>query len=113
NTTGAAWLPQPSDWDGYSRDAQVGVPGSTLEFYREALRLRREHTLGLGSVTWLEGFADSVVAFSNGPVTVIANTGDTAVRLPAAFAGADLLLASGHFDGTSVRADSTIWVRTP
>jgi alpha-glucosidase len=113
NTTGAAWLPQPSDWDGFARDAQVGVAGSTLELYREALRLRREHTLGLGALTWVEGFPESVVAFSNGPVTVIANTGDTSLVLPAAFAGADLLLASADFDGASVSADSTIWVRTP
>jgi alpha-glucosidase len=113
NTTGAAWLPQPSDWDGFARDAQVGVAGSTLELYREALRLRREHTLGLGALTWVEGFPESVVAFSNGPVTVIANTGDTSLVLPAAFAGADLLLASADFDGASVSADSTIWLRTP
>jgi alpha-glucosidase len=113
NTTGAAWLPQPSDWDEYARDAQVGVAGSTLELYREALRLRREHTLGLGAVTWLGGFPDSVAAFSNGPVTVIANTGGSPVALPAAIAGADLLLATADFDGASIDADSTIWVRTP
>jgi alpha-glucosidase len=113
NTTGAAWLPQPDDWDGYARDAQVGVVGSTLEMYRTALQLRREHTLGLGSLDWVEGFPESVAVFSNGPVTVIANTGDIAVPLPAEFAGADLLLASAEFDGASVAADSTIWVRTP
>lgn len=113
NTTGAAWLPQPSDWDSYARSAQAGVAGSTLELYREALRLRREHALGLGTVIWLNGFPESVAAFSNGPVTVLANTGDSAVTLPPAFAGADLLLASADFDGASVAADSTIWVRTP
>ncbi|MET4639979.1 alpha-amylase family glycosyl hydrolase [Mycetocola sp. 2940] len=113
NSTGTTWLPQPSDWDGYARDAQAGVAGSTLELYREALRLRREHTLGLGTVSWLDGFGESVAAFSNGPVTVLANTGDSAVALPAAFAGAELLLASADFDGASVAADSTIWVRTP
>jgi alpha-glucosidase len=113
NTTGAAWLPQPDDWDGYARDAQVGVVGSTLEMYRTALQLRREHTLGLGSLDWVEGFPESVAVFSNGPVTVIANTGDIAVPLPAEFVGADLLLASAEFDGASVAADSTIWVRTP
>ncbi|MCU1560214.1 glycoside hydrolase family 13 protein [Mycetocola sp.] len=112
NTTGAAWLPQPGDWDGYARDAQVDVEGSTLELYREALRLRREHTLGLGSVSWLEGFPEPVVAFSNGPVTVIANTGDTPLALPAEFEGADLLLTSADFDGASVGGDATIWVRT-
>lgn len=113
NATGAAWLPQPDDWDRYARDSQVGVEGSTLELYREALRLRRAHELGLGTLTWLDGFADQIVAFSNGPVTVIANTGSTIAAIPEAFASAEVLLASGAVDGTTIGADSTIWVRTP
>ena len=113
NATGAAWLPQPDDWDSYARDSQVGVEGSTLELYREALRLRRAHELGLGTLTWLDGFSDDVVAFSNGPVTVIANTGSSAVAVPQPFAAAEVLLASGAADGTTIGADSTIWVRTP
>ncbi len=113
NTTGAAWLPQPEDWDSYARDSQVGVEGSTLELYREALRLRRENELGLGALTWLDGFDDHVVAFSNGAITVIANTGSTVSAIPEPFANAEVLLASGAVDGTSIGADSTIWVRTP
>ena len=113
NATGAAWLPQPDDWDGYARDSQVGVEGSTLELYREALRLRRAHELGLGTLTWHDGFAEQVVAFSNGPITVIANTGRTIAAIPEAFASSEVLLASGAVDGTTIGADSTIWVRTP
>ncbi len=113
NTTGAAWLPQPDDWDSFARDSQVGVEGSTLELYREALRLRRENELGLGDLTWLDGFDDHVVAFSNGAITVIANTGNAVSAIPAPFAEAEVLLASGSVNGTSIGADSTIWVRTP
>jgi alpha-glucosidase len=36
-----AWLPQPPWFGDYSVEAQDGVEGSTLEMYREALRLRR------------------------------------------------------------------------
>ena len=113
NATGAAWLPQPDDWDGFARDSQVGVKGSTLELYREALRLRRAHELGLGSLTWVDGIAENVVAFSNGPVTVIANTGSTPAVLPERFASATVLLASDGAQGTTLAADSTIWVSTP
>ena len=45
--TGRSWLPQPPEFAGYALDRQRGVPGSTYEMYRAALRLRRE--LGLGS----------------------------------------------------------------
>ncbi|MET1052728.1 MAG: glycoside hydrolase family 13 protein [Mycetocola sp.] len=113
NTTGAAWLPQPADWDSYARASQVGVEGSTLELYREALRLRRENGLGLGSVTWIDGFADSVAAFSNGDITVIANTGDAPVVVPEPYASAEVLLSSGAVGGSTIAADTTVWVRTP
>ncbi|MBG6237250.1 alpha-glucosidase [Mycetocola sp. CAN_C7] len=113
NTTGAAWLPQPADWDGYARASQVGVEGSTLELYREALRIRREHGLGLGSLSWVDGFEESVVAFSNGAVTVIANTGSTIAAIPEPFASAEVLLSSGAVDGSTIGADTTVWVLTP
>lgn len=113
NATGAAWLPQPADWDSYARDRQVGVKGSTLELYREALRLRREHRLGLGELTWVDGFPASVAAFSNGAITVIANTGGSPVALPEPFASAEVLLRSGTADGATIGADTTVWVRTP
>lgn len=44
--TGESWLPQPESFRDLAPDRQAGVDGSTLELYREALRLRRE--LGLG-----------------------------------------------------------------
>jgi alpha-glucosidase len=53
---GPSWLPQPAQWADLSVEAQEGDPGSTLELYRAALRLRREHpALGAGTaVTWLD-----------------------------------------------------------
>jgi len=53
--TGKTWLPQPPEWSGYAVDAQDRVPGSTLELYRHALRLRREHRLGSGGLSWVDG----------------------------------------------------------
>ncbi|GAB3617249.1 glycoside hydrolase family 13 protein [Okibacterium endophyticum] len=113
SATGRAWLPQPDDWNDYARAAQAGKEGSTLELYRRALRVRREHSLGLGSLAWIDGFPETVVAFRNGAVTVIANTGERLARLPVELASADLLLTSGEFDGGSVAPDTTLWLRTP
>ena len=40
------WLPQPADWAPLTAAAQRRQPGSMLELYRRALRLRREHLAG-------------------------------------------------------------------
>ncbi|SEO26376.1 glycoside hydrolase family 13 protein [Actinacidiphila rubida] len=61
---GPSWLPQPAEWAGLSVAAQTGAADSTLEMYRTALRLRRQHpALGAGGdVTWLEA-PEGVLAF--------------------------------------------------
>jgi alpha-glucosidase len=104
--TGASWLPQPEDWSGYARDQQLGTPGSTLEFYRVALELRSQHDLGHGTFDWVGGYGDTVVAFRNGSVTVVANMGDVPVELPAE----ELLLASDPLDGGTLPPDTTVWI---
>lgn len=106
NSSGDSWLPQPALFAHYARDVQQGVPGSTLELYREALRLRAEHDLGMGSLQWVDGFGDEVVALRNGPITVIANVGATAVELPAG----DVVLASGPLDEHTLPIDTTVWM---
>ncbi|TFD55329.1 glycoside hydrolase family 13 protein [Cryobacterium sp. Hh7] len=107
-STGAkSWLPQPAEWAGLARDQQNGVAGSTLELYKLALRLRREHTLATGTVTWLEGFGPDVVAYRNGDVTIMANTGATSVQLPVG----DVLLASEELVGRTLPGDTTAWLR--
>ncbi|MCU1441657.1 MAG: hypothetical protein JWP85_2654 [Rhodoglobus sp.] len=106
NSTGNSWLPQPDDWAPYARDSQDGVPGSTLELYRSALRLRREHGLGTGTIEWVTGYGAEVVAFRNGDITVIANTGEVAVELPVG----DIVLSSESITGGALPADTTVWI---
>ena len=107
SASGKSWLPQPADWARVSRNAQVGVPGSTLELYRLALALRHEHDLGFGAVDWLPGYGETVVAFRNGAVTVIANTSQTAVELPVG----EVLLSSEELQGSALAPDQTVWMR--
>jgi alpha-glucosidase len=80
----APWLPQPESFGALAADRQDGVAGSTLELYRAALALRREHRLGAGSFGWADSHepADGVLAFHNGAVLVIANMGIAAAPLP-------------------------------
>jgi Glycosidases len=104
--SGASWLPQPRDWDGFARDTQRGVPGSTLEFYRAALAARKEFSLGSGSLEWLPAPED-VLAFRNGAVTVVANAGASPVPLPAG----EVVLASGPLGEGTLPGDTTVWLR--
>ncbi|MBF4632976.1 alpha-amylase [Agreia pratensis] len=106
--TASSWLPQPSDWDDYSRDRQTGTPGSTLELYKLALTLRAQHELGMGTIEWLPDYDDDVIAFSNGAVTVISNIGSVPVELPAA--AGDVLLASEAIVEGVLPVDTTVWL---
>ena len=106
NTTGKTWLPQPASFSGLARSAQNGVEGSTLELYKALLRLRSEHGLGTGSVEWLPGYSDDVVAFRNGTIAVVANLGTKTVNLP----DGDVLVASAPLDSGALPANVCAWV---
>ena len=108
----ATWLPQPAEWRELALDVQQGVEGSTYELYRQALRLRRELRLGLGTLAWVDDAGADVLAFVNDDVLVLANTGTEPVALPE---GAQVLLASGDLAGDPgtvlVPSDVTVWAR--
>ncbi len=104
--TGSSWLPQPAEFAELARDRQEGVEGSTLELYRAALALRAERDLGMGSLAWVDGYGEDVVAFRNGDVLVLANLGETAVALPA---GEVLLVSNPLVDG-ALPTDTTAWI---
>jgi alpha-glucosidase len=121
--TGRTWLPQPESYRPLAADAQVGVPGSTFELYREALRLRSERHLaagdGSGRVAWAQVAEerDDVLAFTpagpGGDLLVVTVFGDEPLVLPA---GAQVLLASaevGHGEEGALvlPGNSTAWLR--
>ncbi|MCP9973521.1 glycoside hydrolase family 13 protein [Streptomyces somaliensis] len=110
--SGGSWLPQPTGWGALSVEAQTGVPGSTLELYRTALRIRREQPgLGAGgAVGWLEA-PEGVLAFRRDGFACTANTTGEPVRV--ALPGR-MLLSSEPVracpDGTAeLPADTTAW----
>jgi alpha-glucosidase len=112
--TEQTWLPQPESYRGVAADRQEGVPGSTLELYRQALRLRRELGLGAGSVEWQQAPGSDLLVFRNGAVEVVSNVGGEPVTLPG---GAEVLLVSGDLDSAGDRrvlpTDTTVWLRRP
>jgi alpha-glucosidase len=112
-----AWLPQPPVYGELAVDRQSGVKGSTFELYRELLRLRRAHDLGLGELTWVEGLPADVVAFGvtsrqGGSVRVLANLGEAALPLPQ---GEEVLVSSLPDDAElsgGLPTDATVWLRS-
>jgi len=111
--TEETWLPQPEIYGALAVDRQAGVPGSSLEFYRTLLRTRRELDLGVGELTWDEGFGPDVVAFrttdrSGAGVRVITNLGAEPVPLPE---DADVVLSSVALTDDELPTDATVWLR--
>ncbi|PRC46069.1 alpha-glucosidase, partial [Mycobacterium sp. ITM-2017-0098] len=103
----ATWLPQPEHWAEHSVQAQDRDPASTLNLYRDALKLRPSLWRGAGDVTWLD-VAPNVAAFDRGGAQCWVNTGDDGVELPD---GMTVVLAStSDVDGT-LSPDTAVWLQ--
>ncbi|WP_309064842.1 glycoside hydrolase family 13 protein [Microbacterium sp.] len=108
NDTGASWLPQPTEWASYARDAEEADPASTLNLYKALIRLRREHGFGTGSLVWEDRGADAV-AFRRGDIHVVANLGARPLELGDRV---EFIVQSRPFDGTTLPVDTAAWFRT-
>jgi alpha-glucosidase len=99
------WLPQPPGWSQKSVEAQDGTAGSTLELFRAALRLRKQHTAT--GLHWRDDLADNpdVLVFDNGALRCVANFGDTPIPLHG-----NVLLSSTEPDGDRLPANTTAWL---
>ncbi|HXL87779.1 MAG TPA: glycoside hydrolase family 13 protein [Streptosporangiaceae bacterium] len=100
------WLPQPKEWRDLTVEHESCDPGSMLQLYRAALRIRRER-LGAGPMTWLPS-ADGVLVFDRGDrLRCVVNISSVPAELPAG----TLLLASNLLgaDGT-VPTDTAVWL---
>jgi alpha-glucosidase len=104
---GPPWLPPPEGWGEWSVEAQTGRTGSTLELYRTALRLRREHVVPAGLAAELVDAGPDVVAVRRGDLLCVTNLGSARWPPPA---GARLLVSSEDPVGGP---DTTSWWELP
>ncbi|KGI67962.1 glycoside hydrolase family 13 protein [Mycolicibacterium rufum] len=104
----ATWLPQPAHWGEHSVEAQDRDADSTLNLYREALRLRPSMWRDAGDVKWLTT-EPGVAAFERGGAQCWVNTGEQAVALPGT---ATVLLASAPGISGSLPPDTAVWLRS-
>jgi alpha-glucosidase len=105
---GGSWLPQPADWAERSVEAEDGAEGSTLEFYRAAINLRKGLRGQVTGLTWLGDPGDDAFAFDNGALVCVVNFSDEPV--PVAGYGTEVLLASTPLENGTLPAGSTVWV---
>jgi alpha-glucosidase len=111
----ASWLPQPKSWASIARDQQPVGPGNTntLSLYSHALELRAVNQLGVGTLAWLDGYGDDVIAFTvttDRVFTVVSNLGTESVPLPAM---SPLVHSEQPFPSqpiTELAPNTTIWM---
>ncbi len=108
---GGSWLPQPASWGALSRAAQTGVRGSTLELYRAALAIRREHpALGDGGMRWHDGEPGTLVLGREPGFRCVVNFGPATVPLPV---HDRVLLTSDPLTGAAeLPPDTAAWLAT-
>jgi alpha-glucosidase len=105
-----SWLPQPDSYSRYARDLQEGVAGSTLELYKQLIKIRKSHKLGAGEFRFApEHSSDSTLAYLNNDVLVISNFGPDSVALPEG----KLLVTTQHALTIAgvLEHDQTVWLK--
>ncbi|MFI0787241.1 glycoside hydrolase family 13 protein [Streptomyces lydicus] len=110
--SGGSWLPQPPGWGELSVAAQQGVPGTPLELYRTALRLRRR-LVADEALEWVgdsRTAADGVLHFRRtGGWSCVTNLSGEPRPLPPG----ELLVSSAPVSGAQLPPWTTAWLRTP
>ncbi|MEV8135527.1 glycoside hydrolase family 13 protein [Microbacterium aurantiacum] len=105
--SGESWLPQPAEWATLARDVQTTDAESTLSLYRTLIAQRAAYGLGANDLEWVDGLGGAdVLAFRTGDLTVVANTGSTAVPLPAG----RVVVASGPLGDGTLPGDTAVWL---
>jgi alpha-glucosidase len=106
-TTGTPHLPMPASFADFAVDRQLDHAGSTLELYREALRVRRELQTS-ETLTWGD-HSENVVWFrrENG-WNSLTNFGTHTVAAPEG----EVILASAPLTADGVAGESTVWFRS-
>lgn len=110
SATGTSWLPQPEDWDEYSREAQRESEDSTLSLYKKALRIRKELKLGAGSFAWVPEHAfGNPVVFANNDILVIMNMSNDTVEIP--FLPVVVGSEPGAGENGWLKPNQTVWLQ--
>jgi alpha-glucosidase len=106
--SGKSWLPQPPSYKHLARSVQEQDSESTLSFYKAAIQLRKQLSLGEGSFGWLAGHqGPNALGYENSGVQVIYNFGVEPIDL----SGLDVLISSEPLTGSRLEMNQCVWVK--
>ena len=105
STSAHTWLPIPPDWDGLTVEHQLADPGSTLNFFRELISLRRSTFRFTEDVEWLRT-EKKLLSFRSGGVVCVLNTGPRPVTLDSG----RVIASSTPPAGNRLAPDSAAWL---
>ncbi len=108
-TASDTWLPMPRTWGGLTVQAQEADPGSTLNLYREAIRIRHSWPAAPAAEVHWTSALDGCLEFwrEDGPVRCMINTSRRSVPL----ARGEVILSSGPIDGHLLPPDTAVWLQ--
>ncbi len=75
-TTGKPWLPLQDSWKEFTVESELSDPESSLNLYRQAIKIRKEMIVGSGEITWTN--TDGLLSYKRGNIEVIVNISDSA-----------------------------------
>jgi alpha-glucosidase len=103
---GPSWLPQPAGFSRQAVSAQTGNPESTLELYREALRVRRQ-LQGAEELDWVATGNPNLLHFVRpGGWHCVTNFGSEPVPLPAGV----VRVSSAPLTDGRLPGECTVWL---
>ncbi len=103
---GGSHLPQPAWYSGFAVEVQDREPGSTLELYRAALKMRRQLLSG-ESLTWRSSDPGTLWLERENGWSCFTNFTDLEVALPQG----EVLLSSTEISGSKLPANSSVWLK--
>ncbi|MFM8921496.1 MAG: alpha-amylase family glycosyl hydrolase [Candidatus Nanopelagicaceae bacterium] len=101
-STGKPWLPIQQSWQEFTVERELADPGSSLNLYRTALKLRKKEFVSAGKLTWSN--KDGILSYRRGRIEVVLNTTDQPIAITQ-----ELLLSSQQDSGV-IPPNAAAWL---
>jgi alpha-glucosidase len=101
-TTGKPWLPLQDAWKKFTVESESADPNSSLNLYRQALKIRREKIVGSGTIKWIK--TDGVLSYQRGSLEVRINISDKPVPIDG-----QIILASHQIE-SELPPKAAVWL---
>ena len=101
-TTGKPWLPLQNSWKEFTVENELKDKHSSLNLYRNALKLRKQYFVGSGEITWT--YTDGLLGYKRGNIEVLLNISEKAQPI-----SGEVLLSS-HPVTNSLPPKAAVWL---